>query len=169
MTAEFNFSPLNEFHKMHVRSENQNSQKNPDRTLGSESIRVRSIPGSHTGFGHNTIASTLIVTLSVKRGSSEWEGQSYMSLALMADFRFFSPVQNLPKIRTHEVDSGSEIFYRVGLTPPIQRDYDEAGSDLHHSYECGMKIYCANENAAANHRVEFRIKVSIRTVINLKF
>ena len=128
MTAEFNFSPLIEFHKMHVSSENQDSQENSDRTLGSESIRVRSIPGSHTGFGYNTIASTLIVTLSVKGGSSEWEGQSYMSLALVADFRFFSPVQNLPKIRTHEVDSGSEIFYQVGLTLPIQRNYDEAGS-----------------------------------------
>ena len=104
MTAEFNFSPLNEFHKMHVRSENQNSQKNPDRTLGSESIRVRSIPGSHTGFGHNTIASTLIVTLSVKGGSSEWEGQSCMSLALIADFRFESRVQKLIEFRTHEVD-----------------------------------------------------------------
>jgi hypothetical protein len=125
---------------MHVYSKNQDSQKNPNRNLGSESIRDRSIPGYHTGFGHNTKASTLIVTLSVKGASSEWEGQSYMRLALVADFRFFSPVQNLPKIRTREVDSGSEIFYRVGLTRPIQRDYDEAGSDLHHSYECGMKI-----------------------------
>jgi hypothetical protein len=55
-------------------------------------------------------------------------------------FSIFFHVQNLPKIWTHEIDSGSEIFYRVGLTLPIQRDYDEAGSDLHHSYECGMKI-----------------------------
>ena len=74
---------------MHVFSENQDSQKNLNRTVGLESIRVRSIPGYHTGFGHNTIASTLIVTLSVKGASSEWERQSYMSLALMADFDFY--------------------------------------------------------------------------------
>ena len=125
---------------MLVFSENQDSKKNPNRTLSTESIRHRSLSGYHTGFGHNTIASTLIVPLSVKGASSELEGQSYMRLAPMADFRFFSLVHNSPKIRTDEVDSGSEIFYRVGVTSPIQRDYDEAGSDLHHSYECGMKI-----------------------------
>ena len=73
---------------MHMPSENQNALKNPDRNFDPESIRLKSISGSHTRFGHNTTADTLIVTLGMKGVSSECEGQSQMRLALMADFGF---------------------------------------------------------------------------------
>ena len=77
---------------MHLLSKNQNDWKNPDRNFDSESIRLKSISGSNTRFGHNTTADTLIVTLGMKRVSSECVGQSHIRLALIADFGFFSHV-----------------------------------------------------------------------------
>ena len=70
-------------------SKNRNVFKNPDRNSDLVSIRLKSISGSHTRFGHKTTVDTLKVTLGMKGISSKYEGQSHIRLALMADFDFY--------------------------------------------------------------------------------